>query len=144
MPLLFGCIIGFFVFTHIWAFIGPIVALLNFLIGRFFIASVIMAISLYSATFVWDDLHVGLEEYKALLILGLILEGIKWAIKLWWNRRQPKLDTTQAELGSDSKDEVWDIVINIVDDEPVKRPRKRTKKIELHKNARGVYVPDGS
>jgi hypothetical protein len=82
MPLLFGLVVGFFVFTGIWAFVGPFVALINFLMGRFFIASVLMTISLYSETLVWDNFHVGREEYKTLLILGLILEGVKWAIKL--------------------------------------------------------------
>jgi hypothetical protein len=164
MPLLFGCILGFFVFAHLWAFIGPFVALLNFIMGRFFVASVIMTISLWSATFILDDLHVGRDEYKVLLFLGLLLEGVKWAIKQWWlRRRQPELDTTQAEFGSNQPEYTidltqagdidlfkilgsqelkgLDVTVSVVD----KQPRRKTRrKIELRKNARGVYSPDGS
>jgi hypothetical protein len=105
MPLLFGLVIGFLVYTSIWAFVGPFVALINFLVGRFFIASVLMAISLYSETIVWDDFHVGRDEYKVLLTFGLVLEGVKWVIK--WKLKQKKSrseqgwEPAQTEVGGD-------------------------------------------
>ena len=116
MPALLGLVVGFAVMACIWAVIGPFIALLNFIFGRFFIAATIMTVSLFCATFIFDDLVVTREEYKTLLLLGLFLDGVKWGIK-WWRayRSEP--------------DELPNIVINVVDDEqPVMRdvtPRAR-------------------
>jgi hypothetical protein len=104
MPLLLGLVVGFLVFTGIWAFVGPFVALLNLLIGRFFIASVLMAISLWSETILWSDFHVGADEYKVLLAFGLILEGVKWVIK--------RMLTHKEEDGSEQG---WDPIQTEVD-----------------------------
>jgi hypothetical protein len=151
MPLLFGCAIAFFVLTHIWAFVGPLVALINFLGGRFFIASVLMTMSLYSATVVWSDFTVSREEYKTLLILGLVLEGIKWCVKRWWQRRnEPEylgnvydrdpsgnidVDMTRCQDGAFTefmermRDWNGDIVVNVVDDKIDKTNVVRMKDI---------------
>jgi hypothetical protein len=122
MWVIFGLLLGFLVYTSMWAFVGPFVALLNFIIGRFFIASVLMAISLYSESILWDDFHVGREEYQVLLIMGLILEGIKWVVK---QRLQPKQRFEELE------EEFPNIVINIVDDEPEPRMKDITPRRKM-------------
>jgi hypothetical protein len=150
MPLLFGLVIGFFVFTGIWAFVGPFVALLNFIVGRFFIASVLMAISLYSETIVWDDFHVGLEEYKVLLTLGLVLEGVKWVTKwrLKESRSEQGWEPIQTEVDGDQRGEVIEmsveeaakfaayvahtggnVTVNVVDDPVIKDVTPRRKRL---------------
>jgi len=55
MPLMWvivGIWLGLVAMAHIWVVAGPIIALLNFVVGRFFVASVIMAISLYCGTMI--------------------------------------------------------------------------------------------
>jgi hypothetical protein len=153
MPLLLGLVVGFLVFTGIWAFVGPFIALLNLLIGRFFIASVLMAISIWSATFVLDDIHAGRDEYVALLTLGLVLEGVKWVIKRMLTHKEEDgseqgWDPIQTEVDGDialimSVKEAakfaayWahrgayrggNVIVNVVDDKPAMKdvtPRVR-------------------
>ena len=122
MPLMWvivGIWLGLVAMAHIWVVAGPIIALLNFVVGRFFVASVIMAISLYCGTMIWPDLVVGADEYKVLLGAGLALEAVKWFITQRWRREQ----------GSHSSGSpVSNIVINVLDDPPVMRdvtPRVR-------------------
>jgi hypothetical protein len=108
MPVLLGLVIGFLVWAGFWMFVGPIIALLNFIVGRFFIASVLMTISLWCATFFLETLKITSEEYEVLLGFGLVLEGVKWGIKVWWQARK------SSTVG---------LVINVVDDDeqPVMR-----------------------
>ena len=117
MPIVLGLLVGFFVWAHLFVFIAPLLAVLNFFTGRFFVAAVMMVIAFWCGTLVWDDFHVDREVYEALLILGLSLEVLKWLAKLWWNRVRV---SDEPEL-----------IINLIDDEdpePVMRdvtPRAR-------------------
>jgi len=91
MWIVLGIYLGLIVIAWLWTLAGPILALLNFCVGRFFIASVLMTISLFCASKVVDDFTVPLDTFKELLILGLILEAVKWTcVYLWRSSRRPK------------------------------------------------------
>lgn len=89
MPVVLGIILGFAVFAYLGMIIGPIIALLNFIVGRFFIASVILTISIFCGTCIHSDVIVEPEIYKFLLGFGLLLEGMKWFTIAWWKSWHP-------------------------------------------------------
>ena len=93
LSIVVGCLIGFWVWAHIFVVIGPICAFLMFITGRFFISSVLMSAALFSAAkVVWPDdpqwMQVDAEYYKVLLGTGLTLEAAKYVFKILWRMRQ--------------------------------------------------------
>jgi hypothetical protein len=121
MWVVLGLYLGFIVFSYIWVIAGPIVALLNFVVGRFFIASVIMTISLFCASFIWpEDIIVTADEYKVLLGFGLVLEAVKYGLKGLWHLRR---------MERESEADIPNVVINIVDDEPEPQMKDVTPRV---------------
>jgi uncharacterized membrane protein YagU involved in acid resistance len=103
MPLaiLFGLVVGFFVWTHLFVIIAPILAIVNFFCGRFFVAAVLMSIGLWCGTWVWMDdptpFVVGREQYLVLLLGGLILEIVKYGVVLYLNNREVEQEEAEPE-----------------------------------------------
>jgi len=89
MGMALGLAIVFVIFTRLGIVVLPFFALFYLLAGRFFVASVLLAGWLYCGTVVWpEEVVVTGDEYKVLLILGLVLEVMKrCGVKMWWFRR---------------------------------------------------------
>ena len=111
MPVLFGIFCGLFVMAWLFTIFGPIVAALNFFIGKFFMAAVLMCISLFCASKVLHDFTVPVVAYKELLILGLALEIVKWVCVWLWRGSRQKLGKSQRKsqpgVESEEKLEPW-------------------------------------
>jgi hypothetical protein len=109
------------------------------------IASPFLLIAWGICSFAWNIIKLA---WYLVMLVGCLFSVTALALAYpfaWYldrrQERRPKLHTTQAKFGSEPEFKWSDIVINIVDEPP---PRKQRKKIELRKNARGVYSPDGS
>ena|SRR5215475_3367586 len=116
MPALLGLAIGVWVTLHLWAWIGVAFCWILFfaclMTSRFFMAAIYVCLFIFSAGFVFPDdpgLRFTREQYISILVWGLIVEMIKWGIKLWRNSREK---------------EEPEIIINIVDDEVPLQPMK--------------------
>jgi hypothetical protein len=141
LAILFGLVVGFFVWTHLFLVLGPILAVFNLAYGRFFVAAVLMAIGLWCGTWVWMDdptpFVVEPEIYKVLLGFGLALEGAKWVIKQRGGIQRALRD--QRELSWLEKWEGKGIVINI-EEEDEEPPMKDV----TPRRDRGRYLSSGS
>ena len=116
MPRALGAIIGLSFAVIIWGYTGMIGGLLgafaNVLMGRFFFASVCLAISIFCGSYLYpEQIQADPEHYKILLMLGLLLEGMKWGFKLWGPSFKQLIEPPKA-----SSEEPLNIVINVTDD----------------------------
>ena len=127
MPLL-GAILALWIVAHILAYpamvIAPLIAIVSFGTGRFFHASVLMAIAVYAATMVDDTMIVPASSYETLIGIGLALEAVKCGVRLWWMAREQRLLSQEAEyLGNVYFQHVED-ALNNREEELYKPPMK--------------------